>query len=48
MVRKLKYHEGKLLRKLDFINWKQARSPPLRSHSYPAGCVPPEFARPQL
>ena len=22
MVRKLKYHESKLLKKLDFINWK--------------------------
>ena len=26
MVRKLKYHEATLLRKLDFINWKSDRS----------------------
>ena len=26
MVRKLKYHEATLLRKLDFINWKSDAS----------------------
>lgn len=30
MVRKLKHHEQKLLKKTDFITYKQVRSPPIR------------------